>query len=215
MEARKITIVSTKTQTKNVIMSEAETLGQLKHDLANAGIDYADMTFFEGTSRTELNLDDAILPKDVPYTNRTTGETKITNELVFMLTYSNKKIKSGMERKQIYDIIKKSRGLQVRCIQKFGKNYTQVSNNDLMSLIEEFKVPTPVEDKAKACNCKTESTKEEDIKKAFITLINRLYNNQILDIEDVDDILEYLDERTNLSSPYDDCEINKMFEGML
>ena len=33
MEARKITVVSTKTQKKSVIMSGAETLGELKKDL--------------------------------------------------------------------------------------------------------------------------------------------------------------------------------------
>ena len=49
MEARKITIVSTKTQKKSVIMSGAETLGELKNDLRNAGIDFEDMTFYEGT----------------------------------------------------------------------------------------------------------------------------------------------------------------------
>ena len=107
MEARKITVVSTKTQKKSVIMSSAETLGELKKDFKDAGIDYEGMTFYEGTSKTELKTDESVLPKNVPYTNRTTGETKNTNELVFMLTNTNKKIKSGaMNRAEVYSIIK-------------------------------------------------------------------------------------------------------------
>ena len=48
MEARKITIVSTKNQEKSVIMSSATTLGELKRDLDSANIDYQDMVFYEG-----------------------------------------------------------------------------------------------------------------------------------------------------------------------
>ena len=96
MESRKITIVSTKTQKKSVIMSEAETLRELKHDLDNAGIDYSDMTFYEGTSKTELKTDDSVLPKDVPYTNRTTGETVNTNEPAIPLLPLEKDLGSAL-----------------------------------------------------------------------------------------------------------------------
>ena len=57
MEARKITVVQTKNQKKSVIMSAATTLGELKADLRSNGIDYDGMTFFEGTSKTELKTD--------------------------------------------------------------------------------------------------------------------------------------------------------------
>ena len=124
MEARKITIVSTKTQKKSVIMSTAETLGQLKSDLAAANIDYSDMTFYEGLTKTELKSDDSVLPKEVPYTNRATGTTITTNELVFMLTNTNKKIKSGVSRKEVYQMIK-DRNLTEACIDKYYKNFTQ------------------------------------------------------------------------------------------
>lgn len=89
METRKITIVSTKDQSKKVIMSSATTLAELKSDLRQNGIDYAGMTFFEGTSKTELKNDASVLPHDVPW------KDTVTNELVFMLTNTNKKIKSG------------------------------------------------------------------------------------------------------------------------
>ena len=87
MEARKITVVSTRNQKKSVIMSAATTLAELKADLRQNGIDYEGMTFYEGLTHTELLTDEAILPHDVPYKGAT------TNELVFMLTNPNKKIK--------------------------------------------------------------------------------------------------------------------------
>lgn len=95
MEKRKITVVSTKTMDKKVILSGAETLGELKSELIAEGMDLTDLTFYEGISKTELISDESFLPKDLPYINRKTGETIITNELVFMLTMPNKKIKSG------------------------------------------------------------------------------------------------------------------------
>lgn len=132
MEARKITILQTKNQKKSVIMSAATTLAELKSDLKANGIDYTDMTFFEGTSRTELKSDTSILPHDVPY------KGTITNELVFMLTNTNKKIKSGattMSRSEAYNVIK-SMGLQDACVKQFGKNFTMCKTADLIALVE-------------------------------------------------------------------------------
>lgn len=132
MEARKITVVSTRNQKKSVIMSAATTLAELKSDLRANNIDYDGMTFFEGTSKVELKNDASVLPHDVPY------KGTITNELVFMLTNTNKKIRSGadvMSRSEAYNAIK-SMGLQDACKKKFGKNFTQCSTADLISLIK-------------------------------------------------------------------------------
>lgn len=89
MEARKIVIVQTKNQKKSVVMTAATTLGELKEALRETGIDYEGMTFYEGLSKTELKHDDAILPHDIERNG------VVTNELVFMLTNTDKKIKSG------------------------------------------------------------------------------------------------------------------------
>lgn len=132
MEARKITVVQTKNQKKSVIMSSASTLAELKSDLRANGIDYSGMTFFEGTSKVELKNDASVLPHDVPY------KGTITNELVFMLTNTNKKIKSGaivMSRTEAYNAIK-SMGLQDACVRKFGKNFTMCKTADLIALIQ-------------------------------------------------------------------------------
>lgn len=135
MEARKIIVVQTKNQKKSVIMSAATTLAELKSDLRANNIDYDGMTFFEGTSKVELKNDASVLPHDVPY------KGTITNELVFMLTNTNKKIRSGatnMSRMEAYNAIK-SMGLQNACVEKFGKNFTMCKTADLIALVEENK----------------------------------------------------------------------------
>ena len=148
MESRKITIVQTKNQRKSVIMSAATTLAELKSDLRANNIDYNGMTFFEGTSKVELKNDASVLPHDVPY------KGTITNELVFMLTNANKKIRSGatnMSRMEAYNAIK-SMGLQNACVKKFGKNFTMCKTIDLIALIQSNGAakPAPVAPKAEA-----------------------------------------------------------------
>ena len=148
METRKITVVQTKNQKKSVIMSAATTLAELKSDLRANGIDYDGMTFFEGTSKVELKNDASVLPHDVPY------KGTVTNELVFMLTNTNKKIRSGaatMSRAEAYSTIK-SMGLQNACVKKFGKNFTMCKTIDLIALIQSNGAakPAPVAPKAEA-----------------------------------------------------------------
>ena len=148
MDARKITVVQTKNQKKSVIMSAATTLAELKSDLRANGIDYDGMTFFEGTSKVELKNDASVLPHDVPY------KGIVTNELVFMLTNTNKKIRSGaatMSRAEAYSAIK-SMGLQNACVKKFGKNFTMCKTIDLIALIQSNGAakPAPVAPKAEA-----------------------------------------------------------------
>ena len=158
MEARKITVVQTKNQKKSVIMSAATTLAELKSDLRANGIDYEGMTFFEGTSKVELKNDASVLPHDVPY------KGTVTNELVFMLTNTNKKIKSGaaiMSRAEAYSAIK-SMGLQDACVKKFGKNFTMCKTTDLIALVQSNGAakPAPVAPKSET---KAETKKEEKV----------------------------------------------------
>lgn len=139
MEARKITVVQTKNQRKSVIMSAATTLAELKNDLRVNGIDYDGMAFFEGTSKVELKNDTSVLPHDVPY------KGTVTNELVFMLTNTNKKIRSGavsMSRIEAYNAIK-SMGLQDACVEKFGKNFTMCKTIDLIALVQSNSASKP------------------------------------------------------------------------
>lgn len=134
MESRKITIVSSSAQSKKEIMSAATTLGELKADLAQAGIDYEGMTFMEGYSKTELKTDESVLPHDIP-----TKNGNRTNELVFMLTAPQKKIKSGaLDRRGCYDFMKKNPEAASAFKAKFGKNFTNGSTADLVSFVGSY-----------------------------------------------------------------------------
>lgn len=133
MENREILIANTKTQTRSKITTDATTLGELKAALDAADIDYRDMTFTEGISKTQL-LDDATqLPQNLMY------KGKATNNLVILLTNTKKKISSGIyagDRKACYSIIKEQ-NLQEDVKEHFGRNFTQVPTADLQKFIEE------------------------------------------------------------------------------
>ena len=232
MESRKITIVQTKNQRKSVIMSAATTLAELKSDLRANNIDYNGMTFFEGTSKVELKNDASVLPHDVPY------KGTVTNELVFMLTNTNKKIRSGasnMSRMEAYNAIK-SMGLQDACVKKFGKNFTMCKTTDLIALVQSNSTskPTP----------KAETKKEEKVKAPVVPtnnggkcvdtvaraaihrLVVILENNGTIEDYEKEEVLGILgsevavnvapseEYKPKSASPYSDDEIDDMFSGM-
>ena len=195
MEARNITIVSTQNQHKYVVNTDATTLRELKIALNMQNINYANMTFYEGLSHTELLTDDAVLPHDVPYRGTT------TNELVFMLTNPNKKIRSGAcvdsTRAALYETIEEL-GLKDRCIEVYGKNFTQCKNSELMSLIEAAQ---------EAAHCECDNT--SDLAGMFKRLIEVLVDGEFISDDDVD----YICNSGNTSaSPYSDAEIDRMFD---
>ena len=243
MEARKIVIIETKNQKKSVIMSAATTLAELKVDLSTAGIDYSDMTFYEGISKTELKTDSSVLPHDLNY------KGTVTNELVFMLTNTNKKIRSGaceMNRAEAYSAIK-SMGLQDACVKKFGKNFTMCKTADLIALVQSNSTlePTP---KAEA---RAEAKKEEKVeapvntpevsasaqhngyvcvdvvaRAAINKLVEILENNGAIEDYEKEEVLDILGGeiavaavpsekyKPKSSSPYSDDEIDSMFADM-
>lgn len=129
MESRKITVVTSANQSKKVIMSSATTLRELKRDFDANGINYTDMSFYEGTAKVELLSDDAVLPHDVPWKGST------TNELVFLLSNMNKKIESGATRQECYAIIK-SNELAKEFKEHYGKNYTNATTDELNTFID-------------------------------------------------------------------------------
>ena len=227
MEARKITIVSTRNQKKSVIMSAATTLAELKSDLRANGIDYDGMTFYEGTSKVELKDDTSVLPHDVPYKDQT------TNELVFMLTNTNKKIRSGadMSRADAYAAIK-AKGLQGECVKRFGKNFTMCKTADLVALINEKSVSktalsTPAKEEKVAETKRRESKKQANTaecvdtkaRAALSRLLTILTDNDVLDDDEAEEIEDILDDKATTSddckpsseSSYSDDEIDRMF----
>ena len=217
MQSRKITVIQTKNQKKSVIMSAATTLAELKSDLRANGIDYNGMTFFEGTSKVELKNDASVLPHDVPY------KGIVTNELVFMLTNTNKKIRSGaMSRMEAYAEIKR-RGLQDACLKKFGKNFTMCKTADLIALVQSngASKPAPVAPASNGGEC------VDTVARAAISkLVEILEDNGTIEDYEKEKVLDILggevavaaapseEYKPKSASPYSDDEINDMFEGM-
>ena len=154
---RKVTIINNKTQSQKVIQaSAATTLGELKREMREAGIEYEGMTFFEGHLRAELKDDASILPTNIPY------KGQVVNDLTFLLTAPEKKIKSGaMSRAEAYNAIK-ARGLQDECVKRFGKNFTMCKTQDLIDLLGEG---APVKEEKKEV-VKEKSAKKEVAKES-------------------------------------------------
>ena len=236
MEARKITVVQTKNQKKSVIMSAATTLAELKSDLRANGIDYDGMTFFEGTSKVELKNDASVLPHDVPY------KGTVTNELVFMLTNTNKKIRSGavaMSRTEAYSAIK-SMGLQDACVKKFGKNFTMCKTADLIALVQSNSAAKPAPAAPKAEAKKEETPVNTPVspasnggecvdavaRAAISKLVEILEDNGTIEDYEKEEVIDILGGKVAVSdapseeykpksaSPYSDDEIDDMFAGM-
>lgn len=129
---RKITVLVESTQSKHVLQSNATTLGELKNELRSKSISFnSDDVFKEGMSKTVLTTDESILPSNIPWR----GET--TNDLIFMITAPQKKIKSGViTRAEVYAEIKRLK-LQDKISEKEGKNFTQCSTAVLLTFINE------------------------------------------------------------------------------
>lgn len=207
MEARKITVVTTtNSQNKKVFMSSATTLGELKADLTAQGINYSDMDFYEGVSKTKLLKDDSVLPTNIPY------KGTVTNELVFMLSTTNKKITSGASntRPSLYARIKEL-GLQDAIKEEFGRNYTQVSTVDLEEFIQDNDVPENNDEEA-----------PEGLEAAFRLLVEYLEEAEVITEGESEHVLEILEGVTPVSvrnpvieSSYEDEEIDELFENLI
>lgn len=222
MEIRKITIISTKNHSTKVINSAATTLGELKTDLNNAGIEYTDCTFFEGLTKTELKNNDAILPHDVPY------KGTITNNLVFMITNASKKIKSGIDRKSIIAEIK-AKNLTELVKNTYGKNYTNCKTEDLEKILSMNNTSTPKEAPAKKEVSNKSAIKTTDLsnyvtkaelKEVIESLLEEMENAEIDYIEDVDiDNIAIIgkvssNNEKKSDSPYSSNELDDMFKDM-
>ena len=204
MEPRKITVVNTRDQKKTVIRSTATTLRELKRDLDANDIIYTDMTFYEGVSHTELKTDDSVLPHDIPYKGR------VTNDLVFMLTNTNKKIKSGMNynRKHVYELIKKH-NLKDKIQENLGLPYTNCSTDALNAELQKLITVVPPKSDSSTDFCKASNTDKYFI--ALRTLVDILVETDTLSNYDRERIL--YPESVN-KSPYSDEEISEMLDDL-
>lgn len=196
MEFRKVTIINNKTQSQKVIQaSTATTLGELKREMREAGIEYEGMTFFEGHLRAELKDDASILPTNIPY------KGQVVNDLTFLLTAPEKKIKSGaMSRAEAYNAIK-ARGLQDECVKRFGKNFTMCKTQDLIDLLKEEKV------------VEAAASSEGNVAGALEILLEDLYGSDVIEEGTYDRAMAILKGTTHkVPEKMSRSEINKMFD---
>lgn len=188
---RKITVLVESTQSKHVLQSNATTLGELKDELREKNISFnSDDVFKEGMSKTVLTTDESILPSNIPWR----GE--VTNDLIFMVTAPQKKIKSGdMTRAEVYAEVKRL-NLQDTISKKVGKNFTQCSTAVLLTFIDEAsknscetKTPAPV---AKEKKVKSNPTPEVVESVTFCNLkelIAKMVNEGVLSEANANNIL--------------------------
>ena len=221
MESRKVTIINNRTQSQKVLNnSTATTLGELKSEMRAQGINYEGMTFYEGHIRAELKDDASILPTNIPY------KGQVTNDLVFMLTTPEKKIKSGtMSRKEAYTAIKEN-NLQDKCEDIYGRNFTRCKTQELIELIEaevveeapkkliQKAVVNATTDKEVTKECESES-KVSVIITAFNHLLDLLEEEDVLyssDVRSVREDLEEIESSVNSEDKLSRDEINEMFD---
>lgn len=204
MESRIIRITDETVSWAKQIESTAGTLGELKRELDNAGINYSGKEFHEGRSRTMLTDDQSLLPDTVMFRGNP------TRELSVILMTPDKKVSSGtLSRKEINQMIV-SGGLQENVKKEFGRNYTQVSSDNLTAFIT--KMERASGNKKKAQDKKEEvleavyDTGKEDRKEEnkpepcgtesvwsaarLDSLLNCLYNKGILSDADINGIRE-------------------------
>lgn len=191
MENRKIIIVSTKTQRKYTLTTDASTLAELKSVCNANNIDYEGMSWFEGTSKTEMKSDNSVLPHDVPY------KGTVTNNLVFRLT-PTKKIASGMNRIDAYAVIRDNK-LQQYVKDTYGKNFTQLSNAVLEEIVA--KVKEKKEDVA------TPISVEKGLDISLQELLSVLFMKGVISAAD---FLNY-NKKENEIEIFSDAEIEEMF----
>lgn len=126
---REIQVIANSQNKNEVYMSNAETLGELKAELINKGYEVEDMDIKEGKSRTDLRDELTPLPSNFNY------KGVETNDLVIMITPRNTKIKSGMyTRQELYAKVKEY-NLQSKCVEEYGRNFTQCKTADLAAMV--------------------------------------------------------------------------------
>lgn len=196
MESRKITVIDTRINGTKVFESTAETMAEMLNDFRANGIDATGMAIQEGLTKTELN-EHSQLPHDVLYRGA------VTNNLVFRLTQKNKNIASGMDRKEVYDIIKEL-NLSNVIKEAFGRSFTQVATSDLENIINSAKANTEKATEEEEFSC--------DIEEALLYLVDILCENCVISCKQANKIIGMVQKGDH--SIYSNDEIKEMFEKM-
>ena len=213
MESRKITVLVEATQKKYVLMSSATKLSELKEELAQKGVTTNDSdSFKESRSKSILTSPESVLPTNIPW------KGGITNELVFMVSKAERKIKLGMKSRNEIVALIKSYGLLDEVKKKTGKNYTNVSTAVLSEIVDKYELKTRTKAKdahtpKSAPNVKMSSKKSVesapscDCAVKFKKAVDSLYKENLIDCEVKDflyEVIEGKDVNINDISSYDD-----------
>ena len=177
MEARTIWILDRATNTHVKIITDATTFGELKQAAKAAGVRYEGKDWLERISQQSPLSDESILPTNLPW------QGKVTNDLVFVLTDTNKKIKSGLGRNEILEKVR-DLGLQQELKLKYGKPYTNISNDVLLKEVEEAEEALNTDDLFDDCDvCHKKDNKYNSVIKVIAALLAGLPKEVVKDIE--------------------------------
>jgi len=200
---RTVTVFNQNTQEKSVFENVvANTFGELKSFLNRKGISFTDMDVREGISRINLKADSAILPHDTPYRGGT------TNDLMILLTKTNKKVSSGIGRTEAVQYIKSNNLQDVVKNENGGKNYTNLSTAVLVAFVEKnMGSKTVKEAPAKEVDKKEQSSESngcEKIAKALVRLVDILHDNDVIDGDESDEVTSIISKSMSKDSEADD-----------
>ena len=177
MEARTIWILDRATNTHVKIITDATTFGELKQAAKAAGVRYEGKDWLERISQQSPLSDESILPTNLPW------QGKVTNDLVFVLTDTNKKIKSGLGRNEILEKVR-DLGLQQELKLKYGKPYTNINNDTLLKEVEEAEEALNTDDLFDDCDvCHKKDNKYNSVIKVIAALLAGLPKEVVKDIE--------------------------------
>lgn len=177
MEARTIWILDRATNAHVKIITDATTFGELKQAAKAAGVHYEGKDWLERISQQSPLSDESILPTNLPW------QGKVTNDLVFVLTDTNKKIKSGLGRNEILEKVR-DLGLQQELKLKYGKPYTNISNDTLLKEVEEAEEALNTDDVFDDCDvCHEKENKYNSVIKVIAALLAGLPKEVVKDIE--------------------------------
>lgn len=184
---RQVTVYEASKNGKVTVLEnvEASTLGELKTIMSSNGIDIENMDFMEGISNVVLRDDSSALPSDIPYK----GDK--TNNLFVYLSLKNKKIASGMDRKEAYRIIKEN-DLADEVKAEFGRNFTQVSTDSLIAFVN---------NKVKAPSATVTPKSDNVLKDAILMLIDALLSYDSMYASDAEKIKDFLNGKTTKKEP--------------
>ena len=177
MKTRTKCILYRATNTHVKIITDATTFRELKQAAKADGVRYEGKDWVERISQHSPLSDESILPTNLPW------QGKVTNDLVFVLTDTNKKIKSGLGRNEILEKVR-DLGLQQELKLKYGKPYTNISNDVLLKEVEEAEEALNTDDLFDDCDvCHKKDNKYNSVIKVIAALLAGLPKEVVKDIE--------------------------------